>query len=78
MASVAGSNCVAFKTARLADKFGGFADRKFGHLRQWSPIHGAKLSQLPNFGVQYRSKSSFGSSCTDLLFFFSNAFFLRF
>ncbi|KAF7839818.1 3-oxoacyl-[acyl-carrier-protein] reductase 4 [Senna tora] len=52
MASIAGSNCVAFKPAAVSSKFGD--NRKVCHLRQWSPIHGARL--------QCRSNSSFGLS----------------
>ncbi|KAI9125847.1 hypothetical protein K1719_003265 [Acacia pycnantha] len=54
MASIAGSNCVAFKTPVISPKFGGFSNRKVAHLH---------VNQLrPLSGIHCRSNSSLGSS----------------
>ncbi|KAJ7957603.1 3-oxoacyl-[acyl-carrier-protein] reductase 4 [Quillaja saponaria] len=59
MASLAGSNCVAFKSAG----FSGISNRKVGQFQQCSQVSGIESGQLrPCFGLQCRSKSSFGSS----------------
>ncbi|KAJ7945515.1 3-oxoacyl-[acyl-carrier-protein] reductase [Quillaja saponaria] len=59
MASLVGSNCVAFKSTGIS----GISNRKVGQFRQWFPIGGVESSQLrPCFGLQCRSKSSFGST----------------
>ncbi|KAK4283493.1 hypothetical protein QN277_000437 [Acacia crassicarpa] len=63
MASFAASNAVAFKAAGVSDKFGGTVNTKVGHLRQCSPIHGAKMRQLrPRLDLHCRSNTSSGSS----------------
>ncbi|XP_027334197.1 3-oxoacyl-[acyl-carrier-protein] reductase 4 isoform X2 [Abrus precatorius] len=55
MASLAGSNCVAFRTAN----FSASGNRKIGQIRQWSPV----LTNLrPVSGLRYRSNTSLSSS----------------
>ncbi|XP_054806486.1 3-oxoacyl-[acyl-carrier-protein] reductase 4-like [Prosopis cineraria] len=54
MASIAGSNCVAFKEPVVLPKFGGFSNRKVAHL------HASQLRPLSR--IHCRSNRSFGSS----------------
>ena len=55
MASIAGSSCVALRTANFASS----DNRKIGQIRQWSPI----LTNLrPVSGLRHRSNTPFSSS----------------
>ncbi|KAJ1396993.1 Short-chain dehydrogenase/reductase SDR [Sesbania bispinosa] len=55
MASLTGSNCVAFRTANVATT----GNRKIGQIRQWSPV----LTHLrPLSGLRCTSNASFSSS----------------
>ncbi|KAK7306233.1 hypothetical protein VNO77_44159 [Canavalia gladiata] len=55
MASLAGSNCVAFRTAN----FGAAGNRKICQIRQWSPV---MTNLRPISGLHYRSNTSLSSS----------------
>lgn len=68
MASIAGSSCVALRTANFASS----DNRKIGQIRQWSPI----LTNLrPVSGLRHRSNTPFSSSGTDFFSFLSFFFF---
>ncbi|KAK8691556.1 hypothetical protein V6N13_075062 [Hibiscus sabdariffa] len=61
MASVAGSNVVALKSAA---RFSDCSDRKFVQIRQWSPISGGSgsVQARTSIGLQCKSRRSFASS----------------
>ncbi|KAL4279642.1 hypothetical protein GQ457_03G026460 [Hibiscus cannabinus] len=61
MASVAGSNVVALKSAA---RFSDCSDRKFVQIRQWSPISGGSgsVQARTSIGLHCKSRRSFASS----------------